>query len=291
MVHTIILWPKRYIIIPGTNEPSIPPRRPPSPGRSSAPGSSSLHARSPSPEPFNSEGASDDDDIPPKSPPKQPPATKQTPKRSRAQASKSMPPPIKKQPIKKKKPEPVRKKLPYELTKEENEIECRKQLDDWLAQVRQGSRQKEEARKKIVDPEELRFFIKMKEETRRKLVVKPKSDYDRSLCKSLKKKKRGGSPSSYTASDEAKQKQKVVSTSAPPSAYVASGLNAEERALATMPTKEVARVISFQQETGLPLEAILGTADPLAPDSNFVPRWPFNLGEPMVRPKLVISGT
>ena len=80
----------------------------------------------------------------------------------------------------------------------------------------------------MVDPEKLRFFIKMKEETRRKLVVKPKSDYDCSLCKSLKKKKRGGSPSNYIASDEAKQKQKVASTLAPPSMHVASGLNAEE---------------------------------------------------------------
>ena len=138
-VHAIILWPKRYIIIPRTNEPSIPLRHLPSPGRSSALGSSS-HARSPSLEPFNSGGASDDDDIPPESPPKQPPAAKQAPKRSRAQASKSMPPPIKKQPIKKKKPESVRKKLPYEMTKEENEIECRKQLDDWFTQVREGSR-------------------------------------------------------------------------------------------------------------------------------------------------------
>ena len=130
-LHGIILWPKRYIIISG-NEASIPSRDPPpsSPGRSSAPGLSSQHARSPSPEPFNSGGASDDDDIPPESPPKQPPTVKQAPKRSRAQASKSRPPPIKKQPIKKKKLEPVIKKLPYEMTKEENEIECQKQLDD-----------------------------------------------------------------------------------------------------------------------------------------------------------------
>ena len=97
-VHDIILWPKKYIIIPEI-EASIPARDPPHPPPSSSPapspqpGSSSRHARSPSPQPLNSGGASDDDDIPPQSPPNQPPAAKEAPKRSRAQASKARQPP------------------------------------------------------------------------------------------------------------------------------------------------------------------------------------------------------
>ena len=89
-VHGIILWPKRYIIIPDMLAGSNPPRDTPQPPPSS-PGPSSRPSRSPrSPcqdEPFNLGGASssdDSDDIPPKSPPKQPPDAKQVPKRSRA---------------------------------------------------------------------------------------------------------------------------------------------------------------------------------------------------------------
>ena len=155
-VHGIILLPKRYIIIP-ENEPSIPPRDPPpsSLGRSSAPGSSSHHARSPSPQPLNSGGVSDDDDIPPESPPKK------APKRSRAQASKPMQQPKEKQP-RKKKAEPNKRKLAYEMIEEENEKVCREQLDQWFADVREKFRQKERERKEQIDPKKLKFFIKMK---------------------------------------------------------------------------------------------------------------------------------
>ena len=146
-LHGIILWPKWYIIIP-ENEAANPPRDPPhpppssSPGPSSQLGSSSYHARSPSepqapqvqppspPHPFNSGGASDDDDrpqappeqppSPPQAPLEQPPATKQAPKRSRAQSSKTMQPPKKKEPAKKKS-EPIKRKLAWERTYEETD--------------------------------------------------------------------------------------------------------------------------------------------------------------------------
>ena len=67
----------------------------------------------------------------------------------------------------------------------------------------------------------------------------------------------------------------------------ASGLNAHEQALAVMPTEDLVNVIKFQEETGLPLDALLGNADPPSPDRNIVPRWPFKLGQPLVRPELV----
>ena len=129
----------------------------------------------------------------------------------------------------------------------------------------------------------------MQEETKRHVILK--TDYDRLLVKSLQKKRLGGSPTSYieqidmpTSSSDAKKKQTDVPTS---STYVASGLNAHERALAMMPTEQLAQVISFQEETGLPLDALLGNAEPPPPDKNFVPRWPFELGQPLIRSELV----
>ena len=106
------------------------------PGSSSQPGSSSYHARSPSPpHPFNSGGASDDDDrpqappeqppTPPQAPPEQPPAAKQAPKRSLAQSSKTMQQPKKKEPAKKKF-EPIKRKLAWERTYEETDAISKK---------------------------------------------------------------------------------------------------------------------------------------------------------------------
>ena len=106
-----------------------------------------------------------------------------------------------------KKLEPVKRKLPYEMTIEENEKVCREQLDDWFTNVREKSRQKERNRKTQVDPTKLKFFIKMQEDTKKNVLLK--TNYDRSQTKSLQKKRRGGSPASYIASDDAKKKQKM----------------------------------------------------------------------------------
>ena len=53
-----------------------------------------------------------------------------------------------------------------------------------------------------------------------------------------------------------------------------------------MSTEQLAKIISFVEETGMPASAILGAEEPHK-DPNFVPRWPFKLGEPLVRPELV----
>ena len=53
-----------------------------------------------------------------------------------------------------------------------------------------------------------------------------------------------------------------------------------------MPTEQLARVISFVESLRLPVSAIIGTAEP-PKDPNFVPRWPFEIGKPLVRPELV----
>lgn len=54
-----------------------------------------------------------------------------------------------------------------------------------------------------------------------------------------------------------------------------------------MPTEELVKVINFAEETGMPVGAILGTEEPPPPDKNMVPRWPFVLGQHLVRPELV----
>jgi hypothetical protein len=95
-LHSIILWPKHYIVIIPENDGS--PRDPLEPLQSSPGPSSSLPALSPFPqEPYDNLGetsSSDhDDDIPPNSP-KQPSATE--PHMSRAQSFKSVQPPKKK---------------------------------------------------------------------------------------------------------------------------------------------------------------------------------------------------
>ena len=81
-----------------------------------------------------------------------------------------------------------------------------------------------------------------------------------------------------------KNQQTDVSTSR--QTYIASGLNAHQRAIAEMSTEQLANVISFVEEIGMPVSAILGVEEPPT-DPNFVPRWPFKLGSPLVMPDLV----
>jgi hypothetical protein len=173
------------------------------------------------------------------------------------------------------------------MTEEETEAASNQQVADFFTNVRQQRREKELEKKNAIDPAKLKVFKEMKEATKKK-VPELKTNYERSLSKSLEKKRRGGSPSSYIASDESKKKQptkqKEASTS---STYVASGLDAKERALAEMPTEDIVNLIAFVQESGVSVEAALGHAEPPSPDKNFVPRWPFKLGEPMVRPELI----
>ena len=88
-----------------------------------------------------------------------------------------------------------------------------------------------------------------------------------------------------TSSTHAKKKNQT-NASMSKQTYVASSLNADERALANMSTEDLANVISFVEDTGMLVSAILGTEEPPT-DPNFVPRWPFKLGEPLVRPELV----
>jgi hypothetical protein len=67
--------------------------------------------------------------------------------------------------------------------------------------------------------------------------------------------------------------------------YVPSGLNAQERTVAKMPTPEVMKLLGFMEETRMPLGVALSHEEPPR-DPCFEYRWPFQLGKPLVRPEL-----
>jgi hypothetical protein len=68
--------------------------------------------------------------------------------------------------------------------------------------------------------------------------------------------------------------------------YVASGFNAQERAITEMPTQEVVKLLGFMEETRMPLGVALGHEEP-SRNPSFEYRWPFQLGKPLIRPELV----
>jgi hypothetical protein len=70
--------------------------------------------------------------------------------------------------------------------------------------------------------------------------------------------------------------------------YVASGLNALERAVAEMPTQKVVKLLGFMEETRMPLGVALDHEEPPR-DPSFEYRWPFQLGKPLIRPELVLK--
>jgi hypothetical protein len=122
-----------------------------------------------------------------------------------------------------------------------------------------------------------------------------KTDYERSVDKSYQKKRQRGSPNSYikqipastsgTATNQNKEKQIDASTTNLINLF--AGLSAEaQKVIDNMSTEEPAHVINFYEQTKMPLGGILGLED-LPAHKNFVPRWRFQLGQPLVRPKLV----
>jgi hypothetical protein len=59
-----------------------------------------------------------------------------------------------------------------------------------------------------------------------------------------------------------------------------------QKVIDNMSEEELANVISFYEQTKMPLGGILGLAD-LPADKNYVFRWRFELGQPLVKPELV----
>ena len=112
--------------------------------------------------------------------------------------------------------EPV--KLVYERTYEESDAISKKEVNAFFESLKEALRKRELEEKKK-DPKKLKFFIQMKEETKRKLDLD--TDYDRSLHKSLEKKRRGGSPNSYIENIPHSSSSSII----PKQTYVPSGLD------------------------------------------------------------------
>jgi hypothetical protein len=166
--------------------------------------------------------------------------------------------------------------------------------------------------------ERLKAFIDEKEAKRRR---KPplKTDYERSADKSYAKKRQQGSLNSYieqilastsgTATDKNKEipasmsetatnKNKEVPASTSGTATnikqipasttdqtnLFAGISAEvQKAIDIMSEDELVRLISFYEQTKMPLGGILGLED-LPADKNQEFRWRFELGQPLVKP-------
>nr|TKW28387.1 hypothetical protein SEVIR_3G317300v2 [Setaria viridis] len=163
VLHAIILWLKRYIIIPGM-EASLLPVDPPD----------------------------DDHNTPPRSPlPGVRPAVS---KELAAPLKKPRPPPSKlRQPKKTKKSKPIQK-LPADMTTEELREISQATVKEFFKNCAE-QRKAKEMEPKPLDPAKLKFFIGMSKEVKRTIV----SNYEHSLVKSDEKKKwRGASSSSRT---------------------------------------------------------------------------------------------
>lgn len=122
-------------------------------------------------------------------------------------------------------------------------------------EVRQKQLQEQEEKEAPAKKKRLQLFIAEQEEAKKPVPPPPKTDYERSLIKSMKKKKRGGSPNSYIeqiheSSSAGANKQNQT-----------HDLSAPERILLNMPAEQVATYITVHEETGLPLGVLVGTED------------------------------
>jgi hypothetical protein len=134
-----------------------------------------------------------------------------------------------------------------------------------------------------------------------------KTDYERSVDKSYDKKRQPGSPNSYikqiptstsvTATDKNKEIHVSMSGTATNIEQVPAsttdrtnlfaGITAEvQKAIDIMSEEELARLISFYEQTKMPLGGFLGLEDVPA-DKNQDFRWRFELGQPLLKSEFV----
>ncbi|XP_072146361.1 uncharacterized protein [Setaria viridis] len=62
--------------------------------------------------------------------------------------------------------------------------------------------------------------------------------------------------------------------------------NKDVETIRAIPSEQQMRVIGFMQDTRMSLAEVLGQVEPLALEP-IVPKWPIEIGKPLVRPKLV----
>jgi hypothetical protein len=200
----------------------------------------------------------------------------------------------------------------------------RKEVNDFFEKAKERKKQEKlEAKNNEGRTERLKAFIHDKETKRRR---KPplKTDYERSVDKSYVKKKQRGSPNSYieqihvstsrtATTDKNKEIPASTSGTAAPDkneeipaltsgtarnieqipAYTThqtdmfAGISPEvQNAIDAMGEEQLAQVISFYEQTKLPIGGLIGLED-LPADKNQEFRWRFELGQPLVKPELV----
>jgi hypothetical protein len=210
-------------------------------------------------------------------------------------------------------------------TDEETEGSVLKEVNDFFEKAKERRKQEElETIKNEGRTERFKAFIHDKETKRRR---KPplKMDYERSVDKSYAKKKQRGSPNSYieqipastsrtattyknkeipasTSGTTAPDKNEEIPASTSGTARnieqipastthqtdLFAGITAEvQNTIDAMGEEELAQVISFFfEQTKMPIGGLIGLED-LPVDKNQEFRWHFELGKPLVKPKLV----
>jgi hypothetical protein len=120
-------------------------------------------------------------------------------------------------------------------------------------------------------------------------------EYEHSMDKSYQKKRRRGSSNNYIEQKPAstsgtatnKNKEKQIDACMTDLSNLFASLSAEaQAAIENMSVEELAHVIKFYEQTKMHISGILSLED-LPADKIFVPRWRFELGQPLVKPELV----
>uniref|UniRef100_A0A0E0K0S9 DUF8039 domain-containing protein n=1 Tax=Oryza punctata TaxID=4537 RepID=A0A0E0K0S9_ORYPU len=217
--HGFILWRKRYIVIPGA-PPRLPspPRPIISPLRS--PDRESAQRQSPTPQ------------SPIRSPrPRSPPA--QVIKRISTVPTKH----------------PAKRKLPYEMTTEENAEVVKGEVKAFFSNVREQMKKNAEDAKMLPSHELRKLVVQYEKIRRERNKSPPRSDYERSLDKSYKESKRTKKQGKDVAQLGMQSKQTIE-----PLVVQQSHVEYDHDAL-----------IQMMKDTGLTREALVGLKSPQRP--------------------------
>jgi hypothetical protein len=179
-------------------------------------------------------------------------------------------PKLKKPPTIKKMVEPISKSnLAWEMIEEEEKTTIGAQhVHEFFNNLNTKQQQRELEKTKKVDPTKLGFFKLMSENSKKLMPIL-------------------ASTSSKEDTHEKKLEQKT-DVSMSKQTYVASDINAHEQALAEMPTQQVVQDLDFMEQKGMPISVALGREEPPR-EPSFEYRWPFQLGNPLIRPELVLK--
>lgn len=161
------------------------------------------------------------------------------------------------------------------MTRKER-FEAMSHAEQWAEIQREASewfkKQAEEKKAREMEPppvsrRDLNFFIRMEEGAKKRIPLL--SNYERALVKADEKDKRKGKSSSSGPVPDLSHLSKK-----------------DAQRVKAMPLDQQANVLKFMEETGLGLDECIGQVEtPTAPPPE--PRWPYELGKPLVKPSLV----